>query len=455
MNYRAWMTAVLDDSSYRHGFQAPHLKLGSDSTRPSLVKPGSIKLRACAATLIWFTLGSPLPSQPAESNLNLVILDPSALQMAKDRLQHGDSALRPVLEKLKDDAEPLLAERNFSVVNKQLAPPGGDKHDYMSIAPYWWPNPTTVNGLPYVRRDGETNPERDHVSDRKALENMIAGVETLSFTYFFTGREEYAARAAKLLRVWFMDEDTKMKPHLRFAQAIPGRTPGRAAGIIETHNLPGLIDAVALLSGSPAWSTNEQGALQRWFEAYLHWLLESPAGRTEAKAPNNHGSWYDVQVASFSVFVGKKDLARNVLSEFGKKRIAKQIEPDGRQPHELQRTQSWNYSLFNLEAMFTAASVADKLGVVLWNDQEPDRGGIRKALDWLVPFAIGKKSWTEQQITPWQPQRLAPFLRRAALHYRDLSYERALNAIPGVRTDQRMYLLYFKPLAEITENSRR
>ena len=310
-----------------------------------------------------------------------------------------------------------------------------------------------MNGLPYLRRDGETNPERDHASDRKSLENMTSGVETLSFAYFFTGREAYAARAAKLLRVWFLDETTKMNPHLRFAQAIPGRSSGRGAGIIETHNLPDLIDAVALLARSKEWSGNDQQALQEWFERYLRWLLESTEGRREAKAPNNHGSWYDVQVASFSLFIGNRDLAKNVVSEFAAKHIAKQIEPDGRQPYELERSQSWNYSLFNLEAMFSAASIAEKLGVDLWSDQGSQKRGIRKALDWLVPFASGKSVWSYPQIARLQPERLAPFLRRAALHFRDPSYEEVLKTIWSVKPDQRMNLLYPKPLSDTIESS--
>lgn len=417
------------------------------------MKTSPTKFILCCFALACVAWGSPLLCRAAQSNLNVFILDPAALENTKARLQRGGGALRSALDKLKRDAAPMLVERNFSVVDKRLVPPSGDKHDYMSLAPYWWANPGTANGLPYVRRDGEINPERDRASDRKSLENMTSGVETLSFAYFFTGREEYAARAAKLLRVWFLDEATKMNPHLRFAQAIPGRSSGRGAGIIETHNLPDLIDAVALLAGSKEWSGNDQRALQAWFDKYLRWLLESAQGRSEAKALNNHSSWYDVQVASFSLFIGKKDLAKNVVSEFAAKRIAKQIESDGRQPYELERTQSWNYSLFNLEAMFSAASIAEKLGVDLWNDQGAEKHGIRKALDWLVPFAADKSTWSHPQVTRLQPEKLAPLLRRAALHYRDPSYEQVLNKISGVNPDQRMNLLYPRDPSESTPNS--
>ena len=263
------------------------------------------------------------------------ILDSDNLIKAKSRLQSNDPAVVPAFNTLIREADSALTSGTVSVVEKELTPSSGDKHDYMSLAPYWWPNPNKPTGLPYIRRDGEINPERDQTSDRKRLDNMVQTVKTLSLSYFFTGREEYAAHAAKMLFVWFLDPATKMNPNLRYAQAIPGRSSGRGAGIIETHNLPELIDAVAMLNRSKSWDQSNQRALQDWFNAYLIWLLESPEGSAEATAKNNHGSWYDLQVLSYALFAGKNELAKKVLSELPTKRISKQIEPDGRQLREL------------------------------------------------------------------------------------------------------------------------
>ena len=393
-------------------------------------------------------------SSTAAEEQRLFILDAKNLVKAKKQLQSNDPAVVPVFNKLIREADRALTSGTLSVVQKELNPPSGNKHDYMSIAPYWWPNPNTPNGLPYIRRDGEVNPERDQTSDRKRLDNMVQAVKTLSLGYFFTGQEKYAAQAAKLLGVWFLESATKMTPYLRYAQAIPGRNNGRGAGIIETHNLAELIDAVGMLHESKSWEQRNQRALQDWFNAYLTWLLENPEGRAEAKAQNNHGSWYDVQVASYALFTGKNELAKKVLTEFPTKRIAKQVEPDGRQPRELERTQAWNYSLFNLEALFDAASIADKLGIDLWNYETQDKRGIRKALDWLLPFATGAKKWNYQQISDWQPEKLAPFLRRAALQYREMSYENALSKLPGVTADQRFNLLYPALIATTPSSSK-
>ena len=406
-----------------------------------------------ALATTFLGIGATNPRSAATETLQLLNLDSANLMKAKNRLQSSNPTVLPAFNKLIRDADRSLTSGTLSVVEKELTPPSGDKHDYMSIAPYWWPNPNTPNGFPYVRRDGEINPERDQTSDRKSLDNIVQAVKTLSLGYFFTGQEKYAAQATKLLGVWFLEPATKMNPNLRYAQAIPGRNNGRGAGIIETHNLPELIDAVGMLNESKSWEQSNQRALQDWFNAYLVWLLESPEGRAEAKAQNNHGSWYDVQVASYALFTGKNELAKKVLNEFPTKRIAKQIEPDGRQPRELERTQAWNYSLFNLEALFDAAAIADKLGMDLWNYETQDKRGIRKALDWLLPFATGAKKWNYQQISAWQPEKLAPFLRRAALQYREMSYENALSKLPGVTADQRFNLLYPKPVANEPSSS--
>ena len=396
-----------------------------------------------AFALLAFSLAAAPSTHVSHANEPpLIILEGHALAQVKWRLQAGDAALTPSLNKLKRDADRALLGGPLSVTEKSITPPSGDKHDYMSIAPYWWPNPNMANGLPYVRRDGEVNPERDRTSDRKKLDNMIQTVKTLALGYFFTDREAYAAQAGKALRVWFLDAPTKMNSHLRFAQSIPGRNQGRGDGIIETHNLPELLDSVALLAGSKSWVETDHEQLRSWFNSYLTWLSESPEGKAEAKANNNHGSWYDVQIAGFALFVGHGDLAKKVMGEFAAKRIAKQIEPDGRQPRELGRTQGWNYAVFNLEALFDAAAIAEKLGIDLWNFQTDDNRSIRKSLDWLMPFATGAKPWPYKQISPFQPEKLAPLLRRGALRYREPAYEQAIGKISKINGDERWRLIY-------------
>lgn len=349
---------------------------------------------------------------------------------------------RPI-KRLTSDADKALKVEIAPVTSKTATPPSGDKHDYMSQAPYFWKNPDTKTGFPYIRRDGERNPEILQYPDHTLMDDMVKTVETLSIGYYFTGKEEYAARAATILRMWFLDAKTKMNPHLEYAQAIPGLNTGRGIGIIETHGLIRVVDSIGLLAASKAWTKDDQAGLETWFGKYVTWLTESKNGRDEAAAKNNHGTIYDAQVASFALFAGKPDIAKKLIEAAKTNRIAKQIEPDGKQPLELERTKAWSYSTMNLGGFVELAQLGDSIGIDLWSYQTSDGRSIRKAFDWLYPFADGKKKWEYQQIEPLLGERLYDQMRKAKDKYRDDKFKAALAAIPEMSPDDRDWLLLF------------
>ncbi|HYK20384.1 MAG TPA: alginate lyase family protein, partial [Pyrinomonadaceae bacterium] len=321
-------------------------------------------------------------------------------------------------QRVRADAEKALTAGPFSVVTKEVTPPSGDKHDYMSQAPYFWPNPQSPNGLPYIRRDGERNPEIEKINNHRVKDQMEAAVEALALAYYFTADEKYAQKAAELLRAFFLEPQTRMNPNLQFAQGIPGINTGRGIGLIETRGLTRVVDAIGLLAGSKHWTAADQKGMEDWFAKFLQWMLESKNGHDEAAAKNNHGTFYDVQVVSFALFLGKNALAKSVLEAAKMKRIAVQIEPDGRQPLELARTKAWSYSVGNLDGLMTLARLGENVGVDLWHYETPDGRSIHKALDFLVPFATSEKKWPYQQLGEWPPQMLFPLIRRASAHYK-------------------------------------
>jgi hypothetical protein len=367
----------------------------------------------------------------------LILLDAARIESIRARSRQPE--ITSIIAALDDEAKKALAIAPVSVMDKTITPPSGDKHDYMSQAPYWWPDPSKSDGRPYIRRDGQRNPEIDRLPDHDNLGRLCSAVSTLGVAYALQKRPEYAEHAARLTRVWFLDPATRMNPHLKYGQGIPGINDGRGIGIIETRGLPDLLDGIILISDSGAWTKSDEAGLQTWMRGYLDWLLTSTHGKEESANGNNHETWYDVQAASLALYTGQRDVAKRIL-EGSRRRIDRQFEPDGRQPRELERTRSFDYSEFNLTAFFHLARIGERVGVDLWNYSSADGRSLRRGLDFLVPYAAGEKKWDFDQITPFRGSTIANILRRGAAAWKEPRYRALAEKLGGGST--RVRLLY-------------
>ena len=391
-------------------------------------------------------LGSSLFASAASPPPHFFSASPGALTKAKEGLAAGDKDLGKALRKLIKEADEALNQQPVSVTEKTKTPPSGDRHDYMSITPYFWPNPETKNGLPYLRHDGKVNPEsRDpKANDSPRIKLMGDTIEALALAYHFTGDERYAAHAAKVARAWFLDPATRMNPHLKFAQAILGVNDGRGTGILEGNHISIAADALGLLSGSKNWPEKDRDAFKQWLNAYLDWLMTSDAGKDEHAAKNNHGTYFDVQAVRLALVLDRREIARRLLEEARLRRIVVQIEPDGRQPLELDRTTSFSYSRFNLEALTELATLGEHAGVDLWHFTTDDGRSIRKAIDYMRPYAdVPPKKWPFQQIKDKHESEFMPIFRRAAIAYNDSTYEAIVTKYED-RLSKRFQLLMIK-----------
>ncbi|MEM1165340.1 MAG: alginate lyase family protein [Planctomycetota bacterium] len=343
--------------------------------------------------------------------------DPAALLAQAALIEAGEAAMempiRPVTDG-KDEGKPVA--------------PSGDPQDYMSLSPYWWPNPDTPDGTPYIRRDGEINPER-HDYDTPKMGDMGKAVRDLAFAYAVSGDERFADRAGAHLRAWFIDPGTRMNPHMRFAQSVPGVADGRAVGIIDTNRLRWVPDSAVILVPSNAWTHEDHTALQRWFAEYLEWLLTSDLGIEEGRARNNHGTWYLAQTALYALFTGQHDRVRQQVNA-AKPLLASQIEPNGSQPHELARTRSLDYCDFNIRAYLDLSRYGEQVGVDLFAYESEDGRSLRHAIDYVIPYMTGDEEWSYRQISPPRYHMYYQMLRMAARLYDEPRYEAAAQNLP-------------------------
>jgi hypothetical protein len=362
-----------------------------------------------------------------------VVLDGQKLAQAKQRLAAGDASLDAALGKLLVLADADLTAGPWSVMNKTTTPPSGDKHDYISLARYYWPNTGSANGCPYEHKDGQTNPDCgsnrwDHASRHAAMD----AIYRLSLAWYFTGDARYSNRAALVARTWFLDPATSMKPNIDFGEGVPCLRDGAGTGVLNWTELIGeTLDGIAILdSGAPGWSSADQSAMRTWLTAFLKWLQTNALATKEKAAANNHGTWYDTGVSAIMLYLGQTAETK-ALVENSKKRIASQIKSDGSQPEELARTNTWGYSNWNLEGFCLLASTASHVGVDLWTFVAAGGGSIPKAADYLIQAAKGGKSaWPHQQIAPFEPSWVLSALHAVADYANDANARAAIPLVP-------------------------
>jgi len=392
------------------------------------------------------------PAQASENTLadknreklpQTIILDPHELVRMKEAVMKKESVAKNFLKTIIAKADSVLANRSTSVTEKTEFPPNGTKHDYFALASYEWPNPKTPSGLPYVSRDGMTNPETLLIKDRKYLEDMVNRVMILAIASYFTDNPKYSLKAQEQLRVWFLDKNTYMEPSLKYGDFERGKGRLNPSGIIGAHHLANLVDAISVLKLAPKWNSTLQVGLEQWFTKYLDWLLNSDLGKLEAQRANNHGTYYTVQASAIAYFLNKTDITQKLLKSTMQdlssapmqdvpRLIAVKINPDGTQPFEINRADSLHYHVWNLYGLTQLARIGDNVGVDLWS-YNIQGAGIKKALDFIIPYALGNQTWPYGKIKQLNKSDL-PFLQgtlcQAILHYsNNQSYMRVYRSL--------------------------
>ena len=299
----------------------------------------------------------------------------------------------PLIRELVQEAESFLSEKPLSVTQKVKKAPFGDAHDYSSIPKYSFPDPDNPDG-PWIYRDGCINPDFE-VCDIVRWMAFCRRTTIMVAAGNLSGDIRFFEQAGRWLKTWFIAPETRMRPHLKYAQVAPGGEGKNGGGIIDFHPLCQLIEAVASLPENKEWTAADLTKFRFWLKDYLLWILSSPITQQEATSANNHGSWHDAQITVLCAFLGLEGLAQKLIQEKTLPRMKNQITFLGEQPFEFVGTLSLSYSCFNLLALMRIDAYAGQWGFHLWDE------GINRAFHYLAPYLCRPEKWPFRQIAAW------------------------------------------------------
>jgi hypothetical protein len=329
----------------------------------------------------------------------------------------GRSAER--LGQLHSMADKQLTQGPWSVAAHRPPNTNFDPHEYYSEGPYFWPDPKNPKG-PYIRRDGERNPDR-FLHNRNDLGAMATAVLTLGIGTHLFDDMRYAKHAAQILSIWFVDPQSHMNPDLEHGQAVRGVNDGRGTGLIDTVSLIHCSQGILLLEKAGKLDPSLAQSLRQWFSSFLTWMTTSEKGKKEGKSGNNHATWWTAQVAAYATLTGNVRALDMAWEQYRTYLVPEEIQPDGSCPREEARTNSLSYSVFNADAFSTLCRIAQSFGVDLWNFRTAKGISYEKVVRYVEPYVLHTDKWKGQQISPFKADSTVFLgLSGIGLHAKDL-----------------------------------
>jgi hypothetical protein len=391
--------------------------------------------------VLFILINTSLVAQVSKSSSETIQFNFKQIELTKQKIKLSDPAVMPAYNNLITQANKLLSYKEPSVMDKVDMPPSGNKHDYVSLAPYWWPDPNKSNGLPYIKKDGEINPEVKNYPDKENMPKVCRNIYLLGLAYYLSGNEIYAKKAAKIASVWFLDTATRMNPNLNFAQVVKGINNGRGIGIIDTRHFVYALDGIELLQGSVSWDKSKSVATKQWFKLFLNWLQASENGLDELAAKNNHGVWYDAQCLGIALYVDSNDLSKKIIYR-ALNRLNEQSNKEHLFPLELARTNSLHYSVFNLTAFNVIAQLAEKINLNIWEYETAGNHSLKQSYLALMPFLKHEQKWALEEITPYDDEDSFNLLLTASQKFDCKSCQISLKQMAGSNFDKLLLNLF-------------
>lgn len=307
-------------------------------------------------------------------------------------------------------AAEIAAQGPWTVTSKTVLPPTNNTHDYLSWAPYYWPNCSNAGNTTeltpqqiwvtcdYVDRDGLFNPDGRLVNDTGIFQAMSDSVFFNSMAWVITGNNTYASNAATEIKTWFIDAATVMTPNLNYAQLKrgPGTQVGQHTGVLDLKCMTKLVSGVLMLrnGSAPAWTADINSGLNSWVTQYIQWLTTANLALQEKASTNNHGSFYFNQLAALQILVGDTAGAKTTIQEYFQGIYLNQISANGDQPLESARTRPYHYRAYNLAAMIVNARLGDMVGYPAWQIKTTNGSTIQDACNYAMTFTAAQSNET-------------------------------------------------------------
>ncbi|KAA5824841.1 alginate lyase family protein [Algibacter amylolyticus] len=363
-----------------------------------------------------------------KSNI-LIYYNELHLQLVKKRIKEKDSYFNIKYHEVLKEGQAALDYVADPVTNKTQIPPSKDLHDYLSYAPYRWPDASKLDGLPWVARDGVINPvSRGADTDFNRKTEFFDAIEKLTWSYYFSEDKKFAEKAIKLIKVWYLNPETRVNPNINFGQGVPGIADGRKAGVHEWCQQSQVITAMQMFENDGILPKDVKQGMDIWFNDYLHWLITNPMAIEAGLTRQNHANHYNYQVVGLMMYLGKNEEAKKVIEDAKQVRIADQIMPDGSQPREMGRTKSVQYATLNLWSMTELTLMGRKLGIDLWAFETEDGRSLKKAYKYLTPFVLGTEKWPQRQITEGGPEKAIEMYLKPTFSMASTSFDTTLIA---------------------------
>nr|XP_019003743.1 uncharacterized protein I203_03891 [Kwoniella mangroviensis CBS 8507]OCF67204.1 hypothetical protein I203_03891 [Kwoniella mangroviensis CBS 8507] len=311
----------------------------------------------------------PIPKQPLEILLPFPKQNPS---------EHTIQLLRKLVQKILDHKE-IYSVTYSPVLCPVYKEDGGGNNQLFTIKPHWWRNP---NGeWENARSQGQAQLE----SVSKTIHTLALGIRHVPDPDL---KQKSIERIEKLLRVFFVDIDTRMEPQVRFSQCHPGQEPmkGNECFVIAIRYLI-LVDQALLVSGSLI----NQGLLHQtkeWFNEQMVWMENSDQGMKAKNAEKPLG--YNVILASHRQFIQGDTSSITLATSSFNEWFTKHPIPQDVFAEFLRHDNKRHKCLFTLEPLFMLASLTVPL-----HHEQGISDGMKKYLRECVEY-MARVAWFER-----------------------------------------------------------